>query len=184
MQYFKHSSSMHEDPAIKRLMKTHGLEGYGLYNYILELITLRVTNDSPIPTLPETPEELSLTVPLPEEKIAEILADLTKWHLLSYNEVTLRYECTKLYKYFQTSQTKSPAIRCLITQYARSRADETVKSWKVMPSHGCSMESLGRLEENIVGKGLLEESSRLNSSKKKRTTKKSRDTGEVEWGEE
>jgi hypothetical protein len=130
MQFFKHMANMHDDPAIKRLISTYGLEGYGLYCLVLELVTSRVTNDSPIPGLDESAEDLSEFYNC--ERAGEILEFIVEKKLFLSNGSGL--ECPKVYKFFQSSQTRSPAIRSLIEEYSRAQA-KRLQSETVTYSH-------------------------------------------------
>ncbi len=47
MQYFKHQANMRHDIKIKRLINKYGLEGYGLYNLIVESITESLSTAEP-----------------------------------------------------------------------------------------------------------------------------------------
>ncbi len=114
---------MHEDPVVKRILRKYGLEGYGLYCIVLELITLRVTTASPVPELEETPEDIAYFFHLDGAKVVEMMAYFVSNGLLEINEATERFECKKIYKYFQQSFTSSPAIRELIKSYAIVQAN-------------------------------------------------------------
>ena len=116
-------ANMHDDPAIRRLITAHGMEGFGLYCLALELITSRISNDNPLPHLDEAPEDFEDFFNC--AKAEEILDYMIGKKLLKKNGSGI-VECPNIYKYFMTSQTKSPAIRGLIDQYSQARSREKV----------------------------------------------------------
>lgn len=156
MQFFKHMGNMHDDPAIRRLITKHGMEGFGLYCLSLELITSRICNDRPLPNLDESPEDFEDFFNC--DKAGEILEYLVTKKLLKKNGSGV-IECPNIYKYFMTSQTKSPAIRGLIDKYSEARSRE-----KVTEVHGRSQtftEVPPRKKERVSGEDKVSESTRL-----------------------
>ena len=117
MQYFKHMSNMRHDIKIKRVISKYGLEGYGLYNLILESITENLTTDSPNPDLQESCADIAEFYNGDTTKINEIAAFMMNQGLFELDEVTSRILCTKLYKFLEASQTRSEKIREMIKKY-------------------------------------------------------------------
>jgi len=117
MQYFKHMTSMRHDIKIKRLISKFGLEGYGLYNLIIESIVENISTESPLPELSETCEDMAEFYNGNTAKINEIVAFMLNQGLFELNEITGRVLCGKVYKFLEQSQTRSKEIRDLITQY-------------------------------------------------------------------
>jgi len=117
MQYFKHMTVMRNDIKIKRLINKYGLEGYGLYNLIIESIAENITTEHPIPELKETCEDIALFYNGNTAKINEIMAFMLNQGLFEIDEITGRVLCQKIYKFLEQSQTRSPEIRRLISNY-------------------------------------------------------------------
>ena len=112
MKWFKHDSNAHRDVKLKKLMMRHGLSGYGLYFYCLELITDNV-------------EMTNLTFQL--ESDAEIIAHETGLHqgdvelMMKYMVELGLFEdaagvitCLKLAKRLDSSMTSNPTMRTMI----------------------------------------------------------------------
>jgi len=108
---------MRNDVRIRRLIQRYGLEGYGLYNLILESITEALTTQSPIPELQETCEDIADFYNANTARVDEIVRFMIANGLLEVNEINKRITCTKLYKYLEASQTRSEEIRSMIRSY-------------------------------------------------------------------
>jgi hypothetical protein len=117
MQYFKHFGTMRHDIKIKRVISKYGLEGYGLYNLTLESITESLSTDSPLPDLQETCEDIAEFYNGNTAKINEIMNFMINQGLFDLDEITGRIMCNKLYKFLDTSQTRSVELRAMITGY-------------------------------------------------------------------
>jgi len=117
MQYFKHMTNMRNDIKIKRLISKYGLEGYGLYNLIIESVVENITTESPMPELNETCEDIAEFYNGNTAKINEIMTYMINQGLFELSEITGRVLCNKVYKFLEQSQTRSKEIRDLISQY-------------------------------------------------------------------
>lgn len=123
MLYFKHMSDMSDDPRVRRLILKYGLAGYGLYNLVLERITNRLTHESPWPDMEETVDDLRDFYGMPAELSEEMLSYMVDpLHLIEWDDRKQRYICPKIYKHLAANQTKSPAIRDLMSNYTDYRA--------------------------------------------------------------
>jgi hypothetical protein len=126
MLYFKHMSNMRHDTKIKRLIAKYGIEGYGLYNLIIESIVEGITTEKPIPDLQETCEDIALFYNGNAAKVNEIAAFMLNQGLLEVDEITGRILCRKIYKFLEQSQTRSEEIRALINNYRNTTQSQTV----------------------------------------------------------
>ena len=108
---------MRHDIKIKRLISKYGIEGYGLYNLILESIVEGISTDSPLPDLQETCEDLAEFYNGNTAKIDEIVRFMISQGLFEVEELTGKILCMKIYKFLEQSQTRSKAIRELIGKY-------------------------------------------------------------------
>ncbi len=142
MLYFKHMSNMRNDRAIKRVIIKYGLEGYGLYNLIIESITEKLTTESPLPTLEETYEDLADFYNGDVSKIEEMIQYMVDKKLLQIKNGIVY--CDKIYKFLQASQTRSPQIKELIKTH-EVVSDSLRQSQTVSDCH-----SENRLEEKRI----------------------------------
>ena len=117
MLYFKHYSTMRNDLKIRKLINRYGLEGYGLYNLIVESITDSICDESPEPELPENCSDIAELYNGNTEKINEIVSYMINLGLLEISEITQRISCEKAYKYIEKSATRSPRVRRLCDLY-------------------------------------------------------------------
>ena len=121
LQYFKHMSAMRNDVKIRRLINKYGLEGYGLYNLILESITEKLTTESPIPDLQETCEDIAEFYNGNSARINEMANFMINQGLFEIDEITGRIVCNKLYKFLEQNQTRSKQIRLLIASWKKKQ---------------------------------------------------------------
>ena len=117
MLYFKHYSTMRNDLKIRKLINRYGLEGYGLYNLIVESITDSICDESPEPELPENCSDIAELYNGNTEKINEMVSYMINLGLLEISEITQRISCEKAYKYIEKSATRSPRVRRLCDLY-------------------------------------------------------------------
>ena len=120
MQFFKHYANMRNDVKINRLIRKYGLEGYGLYNLIVESIVESLSSDHPIPELEETAEDLAEQYRGDTARISEMMQFMLKQGLFEVDEITGRILCRKIYKFIDKSQTRSEEIRSMIESYKTS----------------------------------------------------------------
>ena len=117
MLYFKHYSTMRNDLKIRKLINRYGLEGYGLYNLIVESITDSICDESPEPELPENCSDIAELYNGNTEKINEMVSYMINLGLLEVSELSQRIKCEKIYKFIEKSATRSPMLRMLIDKY-------------------------------------------------------------------
>lgn len=121
MQYFKHFTKMRSDTKIRRLFAKYGLEGYGLYNLILESIAESIETESPLPFLEENCDDIALFYNGNSAKIDEMVRYMIQEGLVTVETTENKIACYKIYKYLEQSQTRSEKIRELIASYKDSR---------------------------------------------------------------
>jgi hypothetical protein len=117
VQYFKHSSSMRNDVKLKRVIAKYGLEGYGLYNLVVEAITERVDTDNPMPFLEETCDDIAEFYNCNSAHVDEMMRYMISQGLFSVETVEKKVACFKLYSFLEKSQTRSDKIKQLIDAY-------------------------------------------------------------------
>ena len=147
-------TNMRNDIKIKRLISKYGLEGYGLYNLILESITESLTTDSPVPDLQETCEDIAEFFNGNTAKINEIAAFMVNQGLIEINELTARITCNKIYKYLEQSMTRSKSIRSMIDAYKNNKEQIEYVCHAVSETEHDKSE---RIEENRIEENRIEE---------------------------
>jgi hypothetical protein len=122
MQYFKHFGNMRHDVKIRRLISRYGIEGYGVYCIAIESITESLSEQSPIPDLQETCEDMAEFYNGNTSRIEEIMKYIVTQGLLDIEEGGV-IVCHKVYKFLDTSQTRSDKLRNMIKLYKEKTKD-------------------------------------------------------------
>jgi len=123
MKWFKHQSDLRYDAKIRRLIAKHGVAGYGVYNFVLEAITMSLETDSPIPELEDTSQDIAEYLHMDTVKVEEILLFSLHQGLFEQSQTTGKILCNKIYKYIDKASTRSEELRKMISSYN----SETVK---------------------------------------------------------
>lgn len=144
MKYFKHMTNMRNDVKIKRLISRYGIEGYGIYNLMLEAIAEKLETESPIPDLQETCADMADFYNGNTTLINEVANYMINQGLFELDEITGRMICSKIYKFLESSQTRSPQIRGMISAYKSGKTPELPPSVTVSDNY----EEQNRTEEN------------------------------------
>ena len=110
-------SNMRNDPRMKRVIRRYGLEGYGLYNAIVESIAEKITSEDPSPDLEENSEDIAASFNGDTTHINEMMSYMINQGLFELDEISGRILCSKIYKFLQASQTRSEYIKRLINSY-------------------------------------------------------------------
>ena len=121
IKWFKHMTDMSADVKVKRLIRKHGVQGYGLYCYILELIVRKLETESPLPCLEESAQDIAGDLVMDTVKVEEIMHYAIDQGLLEFDQITGRIVAHKIYKYLQQSETRSQEIRSMISAYKGGR---------------------------------------------------------------
>jgi hypothetical protein len=114
MQWFKHMSNMAFDPKIKRVIRKYGVEGYGLYCYVLESISRGLSEDSPYPELEEVSEDIAADLKMDSRRVEEIMSFMVNQGLFDWRAATSRIVCMKMIDYideYHRKKGKESAIR-------------------------------------------------------------------------
>jgi len=117
LQWIKHMCDMVDDPKIRRLIRAHSALGYAVYNIVIERIGKRLSSDAPLPDLEETAEDIADLLNTDTAKVEEVMKTCLKEQLFEPDEFTGRILCSKIYKFLEKSQTRSPEIRAMISNY-------------------------------------------------------------------
>jgi hypothetical protein len=142
MKWFKHMTDMIDDPKIKRVVRKYGVEGYGVYNFIIERIAKRLETISPVPDLEESATDIADALRMDTVKVEGIVEYCIEQGLFEHDEVTGRILCHKIYKFLDKAQTRSSEVRRMIEQY---RMSQTVRDIS------------GRSETNLIEQNRTEQ---------------------------
>lgn len=141
MLYFKHFTKMRSDTKVRRLFAKYGIEGYGLYNLIIESIAGSIETENPLPFLEETCDDIACFYNGNSARIDEMVRFMIQEGLLEVEETEKKIACYKIYGYLEQSQTRSEKIRQLITAYKDKK--------NILDSHKCLRQSETKvIEEN------------------------------------
>lgn len=134
MKWFKHDSDARHDAKLARLRMKYGLEGYGLYFFLLECIA-------------GTVEAHNLTFELEED--AELVAEMTNIHYERINEMMTYMVQLRLFE-----QSDSGIITCMkLSTRTDDYTQKVIRSNdKVRRVSGQSTESVGTMSELIEEK--------------------------------
>ena len=116
MKWFKHKANMRHDVKLKRVIAKYGLEGYGLYNLIIESIVESLETESPLPILQDNVEDIAMFYNANSSHVAEMVSYMANQGLFDFTD-NKEIVCVKVYKHLQASQTRSEQIRKLIASY-------------------------------------------------------------------
>lgn len=116
MKWFKHKTNMRHDIKLKRVIAKYGLEGYGLYNLIIESIVESLETESPLPILQDNVEDIAMFYNANSSHVGEMVNYMANQGLFDFTE-NHEIVCVKVYKHIQASQTRSEQIRELIASY-------------------------------------------------------------------
>ena len=119
--WFKHMANMRHDKKLKKVFNRYGLEGYGLYNLILESITDSLTTEDPMPDLEETAGDIAEFYNGDTTHIEEMRRFMMGEKLFEVDEISGSVLCHKIYKFLQSGQTRSDKIKGLIASYAEAK---------------------------------------------------------------
>lgn len=111
---------MRHDLKIRRVLKRYGLRGYGLYNMVLESITENIDDESPMPELHETAEDIASFYGEDTTAITEMMTAMVKEGLFDVDDITGRIMCRKIFKFLEMSSTRSEKVRKLIENYKKT----------------------------------------------------------------
>ena len=103
MKWFKHDSNASMDAKLKKLKVKHGMEGYGLYWYCLELVAQNVEKHNLTFELEHDSELISHDTSIHYERVQEMMGDMVSWGLFENTDgfVTCLKMATRTDEYTQ-----------------------------------------------------------------------------------
>ncbi|MCP3850629.1 MAG: DUF4373 domain-containing protein [Gammaproteobacteria bacterium] len=114
MKWFKHDSNAHTDAKLKKLKHKHGIVGYGLYWYCVELIAESVDKNNITFELEEDAELIALEWNLDQIRVQEIMIDMSNLGLFENDNGQIT--CLKLAKRLDDTNAKNPQIRQILSK--------------------------------------------------------------------
>jgi hypothetical protein len=123
MKWFKHISKSRYDAKMMRIIRKHGLRGYGLYFAVLEGIAFDLEPDKPIPELEETDHDIAAFFGEDTLKIEEIVNDFVSEGLFTINPSNKRIMCLKLLAYLDNTLSQNPQIKEILSNFKLLEAD-------------------------------------------------------------
>lgn len=154
MRWFKHDSTAQNDAKLKKLRIKHGLEGYGLYWFILELICDSVDEHNLTFELEHDAEIIAHDTGIHRERVEEMMMYMCNLGLFENTEGVIT--CIKMAKRLDQSQTSNPNMRKLIKAVKAKNVDvflvenEPDHDSSMIPSDESLIESCKiRLDKNI-----------------------------------
>ena len=94
MKWFKHQSDANMNAKLQEIIFDHGIEGYGLYWYCLELVAQNVTSDNLTFELEHDARIIGRNIGMPANRVEEIMKAFIENDLFSASEG--RIQCLKL----------------------------------------------------------------------------------------
>lgn len=147
MKWFKHDSNAHTDAKLKKLKHKHGIVGYGLYWYCVELIAESVDKNNITFELEEDAELIALEWGLDQIRVQEIMLDMVNLGLFENDNGQIT--CIKLAKRLDDTNAKNPQIKHILAKLGSYKTGET-------PSHSEQLRETprnsgqNRIEENRI----------------------------------
>lgn len=114
MKKFEHPTDNHADPLFANLLLDHGLEGYGLYIMIIELIAQNISKDDLSFSLRQDSRILSNITGTPQARIEMMMSYMIDAGIFEDNGGTIT--CFELAKKLNQSMTNSPKLRDYISK--------------------------------------------------------------------
>lgn len=96
MKWFKHQADANLNAKLQEVILDHGMEGYGLYWFCIELVAMNVTSSKLTFELEHDARIIARMTGLPASKVESIMTDFISLDLFSASEG--RIQCLKLAK--------------------------------------------------------------------------------------
>ena len=112
MKWFKHDSDARHDAKLQKLRLKYGLEGYGMYFFLLECIVGNIESHNLTFELEEDSELISAATNIHVERVEEMMRYMVNLGL--FEETAGKVTCLKIAKRLDGSMTSNPKFRQLI----------------------------------------------------------------------
>jgi hypothetical protein len=119
MKWFKHFADMRFDPKIRRLIVKFKIEGYGIYNAILESIAYQLKSEKPIPDLEENAQDIAEIFDMDTLKVEEIIKYCVHEELFAINPLNGRIVCLKMLAHLDNTMSSNPEIMKILNNFKK-----------------------------------------------------------------
>jgi hypothetical protein len=112
LKWFKHDSTCHIDAKVKKLKQRHGIVGYGLYLYFIELVAMKVDKENITFELEDDAETIAYEWRLDVEQVEAVMAHLVELELFEI-QPDGAITCFKLASRLDDTNSKNPEIKAI-----------------------------------------------------------------------
>lgn len=173
MKWFKHSSSLRNDPKVKRLIRKYGSDGYAIYVSIVEMIADSLDPISKIiPFLEEDIMDIAIEFNIDSSRVNEVLDFCIDQGLLHENTNGMIF-CFKLYSYVDEYFTKNQKNKEQFIK--RNRAIITAYKEGGIESMLLSVQELNGQPQHLIGQIKITAPEQLQSNSRVRRDKLSQE---------
>lgn len=149
MRWFKHFSDARNDKKVSRLIDKYGIEGYGLYFAIIEMISCQLSSENPMPDLEEEAQDMARIFKMDTLKVEEIIKYCINEGLFQINIETKRVICLKLLTHLDNHLARNPEIRKILSNFKKLYPNNVVPTQlQRTPSNQTILDKI-RLDKNI-----------------------------------
>ena len=157
---------MRFDNKIKKLIRQHGVAGYGVYNYILENIAFQLRPENPIPDIEEDAHDIAQELAMDTLDVEKIIKTCIDLNLFQINSETKRLMCLKMLCHLDITMSNNPEIKKILgnfkklletnSSYKQIRLDKT-RSDKTRSDKIYIPKTLDEVKEYAHGKGYADD---------------------------
>ena len=142
MKWFKHDSDANLDDKLQNLMLDHGLKGYGLYWYCLELIANKFDHTNINLDLKHDARIIAKNTGETVKEVEDMMRRMVELDLFTQSQGII--QCLKLGTRFEASASSHPLVRDMVKQLKASNGKVVTKS---QYSHNVVTAEEKRIEE-------------------------------------
>jgi len=150
MKWFKHDSDANLDDKLQNLMLDHGLKGYGLYWYCLELIANKFDHTNINLDLKHDARIIAKNTGETVKEIEDMMLRMVELDLFSQSQGII--QCLKLGTRFEASASSHPLVRDMVKKLKAGNGKVVIKS---QSNHNTVTAEEKRIEEKRTEEKLL-----------------------------
>ena len=145
MKWFKHDSDANLDDKLQNLMLDHGLKGYGLYWYCLELIANKFDHTNINLDLKHDARIIAKNTSESVKEVEDMMRRMVELDLFSQSQGII--QCLKLGTRFEASASSHPLVRDMVKQLKATNGKVVIKS---QSNHNIVTAEEKRIEEKRI----------------------------------
>lgn len=126
MKWFKHDSDANLDDKLQNLMLDHGLKGYGLYWYCLELIANKFDHTNINLELKHDARIIAKNTGETVKEVEDMMRRMVELDLFTQSQGII--QCLKLGTRFEASASSHPLVRDMVKQLKATNGKVMIKS--------------------------------------------------------